>query len=444
MGARISQHLRRDAVTILRGALAGCSPERLLSSQLRFDAGSLVGPDFRIQLEPKEKVFVLAVGKASASMARGILSILSAERVDGLMVIPLGSESVAGPLKMLHGDHPVPNADSFRAGRRLLRWTSSVGAGRHVIHLISGGASSMAAVPLSPLLGTIEKSLLHRLLVGCGLGIREVNVVRKHFSGIKGGRLLARAPRAHHLTLLLSDVPRECPDAVGGGPTLPDPSTWDECLELLRKSGLISQLPDRLGGRLQRERWPETPKPGDPNFSGQLWRVVGDSDSLLEEAARRARQLGYETRTLQGSVEDSPEPFLDRLFQTRDRWVGSKNRPRCLLAAGEVRVRCPLGQGQGGRAQDLAVAAALRMRGMRGCLFLAAGSDGVDGNSPAAGSLADPNTIARARRRGLDPEVLRARGDTHRLFRRLGDCVVTGPTGNNLRDLYLFLEIARE
>jgi hydroxypyruvate reductase len=318
----------------------------------------------------------------------------------------------------------------------------SAAPGDLVIHLISGGASALAALPLVPLVTEPEKSLLHRLLVRSGLGIHEINVVRKHFSAIKGGRLLAHAPRARHLSILLSDVPRDCPETIGGGPTLPDPSTWGECLEILKRSGIQNELPRAMVARIGRRKWPETPKPSDRIFRNHVWTVLGDSMTLVEAARRHARALGYATRVLPGSVEGTAESLLDSFCRAREGWMSPASAPRCLIGGGEVRVRTPSSRGRGGRAQDLAAAAALRMRARGSWLFLAAGSDGRDGNSPAAGALADGGTFARARRLGLNLEELRETGNTYELFHRLGDSLITGPTGNNLRDLYLWLETA--
>ncbi|MCI0655672.1 MAG: DUF4147 domain-containing protein [Acidobacteria bacterium] len=422
---------------IFTGALADCSPSHLLQSQIRFENGTLIGPDFRMSVKG-EDIFLLALGKAAGSMARAMLEILPERKLSGVAVLPQGARRPPSAIRTLLGSHPIPNANSFRAGRFLLRSMIEARPGRVIVHLISGGASAMAAAPLSGWISRSEKVLLHRLLISSGLGIREINVVRSHFSGIKGGRLAAMAPGTPQLTLVLSDVPEDCPETVGGGPTLPDPSTWPECMEILASTGILGELPAPLRRRLKRPSWPETLKPSSGCFRGKHLWIVADSRTLVGAAERRARRLGYATRVLPGSAEESSDAFLDRLLKARENWI-KQARPRCLLAGGEVRVR-PQGSGKGGRAQDLALATALRLDGSRGSLFFAAGSDGKDGNSPAAGACCDGRTVLRARRLLLDPVKLRAASNSHRLFRALGDCVMTGPTGNNLRDLYLVLD----
>jgi glycerate 2-kinase len=434
----LSTELRHDALEIFTGALADCSPAHLLHSQLRFENGTLIGPDFRMSAKGEE-LFLLALGKAAGSMARAMLEIIPENRVRGVAVLPRGARRPPSPIRTLLGKHPIPDANSFRAGNFLLKSMKGIRPGRAIVHLISGGASALAAAPLSGWISRGEKVLLHRLLISSGLGIHEINVVRSHFSGIKGGRLAAMAPGTPQLTLVLSDVPEDCPETVGGGPTLPDPSTWPECMEILASSGILGELPASLRRRLQRPDWPETLKPAAGCFRGKHLWIVADSQTLVGAAERRARRLGYATRVLQGSAEESSEAFLDRLLKARENWIKRQARPRCLLAGGEVRIRTQ-GSGKGGRAQDLALATALRLDGSQGSLFFAAGSDGKDGNSPAAGACCDGRTVLRARRLGLDPVKLRAASNSHRLFRALGDCVVTGPTGNNLRDLYLFLD----
>ncbi len=382
----------------------------------------------------------MAVGKAAATMAGSFLRIFPRRLgFHGLVVVPADSDRPPKSLRVRVGSHPYPSVRSERAGLELMKLVSSARSGSTAITLVSGGASALAAVPLPGLLDISEKRLLHRLLIESGLGIREINVVRKHFSAIKGGRLTALAPEVDHLTLLWSDVAPGHPESVGGGPTLPDPSTWAEARSILSDSGILAALPAPLRRRLDRRAWPETPKPGDPCFARLRWSVLADSGLLIDAAARAARQLGYETEVVRLGEGVSADALLDDFLKSRDRSPG----PRCLLAGGELRRESRGWKGRGGRAQDFAAAAAWRLQGSRGRLVLAAGSDGKDGSSPAAGAIADGATVARAARLGFDLGASRSRGDTYPVFKALGDALITGPTGNNLRDLYLLLDSGR-
>ena len=434
----VSPDFRNNALAIFARAVEDCSPSRLIASHFDFGNDTLAGKSFRLKFAPGRKMHIVALGKAARPMACALLDIIGEDRVRGVAVVPAGSPPAPAPIRTLHGNHPIPGAHSFRAGAAVLKSMGEVKAGNAVVHLISGGASAMVAAPLRGLLSTREKALLHRLLIESGLEIRDINIVRKHFSSIKGGRLAARMPGSRQVTILLSDVPAESPDAVGAGPTLPDPSSWEDCMAILESSGILPALPAALRLRLKKRRWPETLKPSASLFAGHSLEVLADASTLAAAAAKQARRLGFETHVLSAAVEDSPDVFLDRLFEERARRLPA-SRPRCWVATGEVRLR-PQGKGRGGRAQDLALAAALRLAGERDALFFAAGSDGMDGNSPAAGAMSDGSTVKRARRLGLNPLRIRKAANSYELFRRLKDCVVTGPTGNNLRDLYMLLE----
>ena len=310
-----------------------------------------------------------------------------------------------------------------------------------VIHLISGGGSALAVSPLKGSSGAREKTLLHRLLLESGLGNHDINVVRKHFSAIKGGRLLLCNPGARHLSLILSDVPGGFPEVVAGGPTPPDPSTREECQQILKDSKISGELPAMIQRRLERREIPETPRPEDPRFQMHPWAVLASGEDLVDTSAALARRMEYRVHRVSGAIEEPVEQAADHLLLERDRMLAKGAGPFCIVAGGEARVRAGGWRGRGGRAQYMAAAAAIRLRGIPGCLLLAADSDGMHGDSPAAGAVADGNTHARARRRGLSVSTLRREGNSFRLFNALNDSVVTGPTGNNLRDLYLLLQI---
>jgi glycerate 2-kinase len=434
------RQLRREAVEIFRHALVECSPERLLPARLRRKDNCLEGPGFRFPLGERRPL-LFSYGKAAISMVQGLRGLLALDEMEAMAVVPPGVQPPAIPgATWILAAHPVPDRMSFRAGRALLKRAGECAQGDLLIHLISGGGSALLASPLRPLVGFAEKALIHRLLIGSGLGIREMNVVRKHFSAIKGGRLLLRAPGARQLSVILSDVPKAIPETVAGGPTLPDPVSAGECMRILAESGILAELPAPLRRRLKRRGPPELPRAQEPAFRTHVWTVLASGEDLVEAACSRASGLGYRVCRMKEPIEERVDQALDRIFLERARMGGDAERPLCIVAGGEARQIPSIRMGLGGRAQEMAAAAADRLRGIPDVLFLAAGSDGVDGNSPAAGAMADGETLSRAREIGLDPEALRREGNTFRLFEALMDAVETGPTGNNLRDLYLLLE----
>jgi hydroxypyruvate reductase len=311
----------------------------------------------------------------------------------------------------------------------------------------------------------------HQALIASGATIAEINTLRKHFSAVKGGRLATAAPRAHKLTLQVVDVPSHHADAVASGPTLADPSTVDDCRELLDRYQLLEKFPPTVRRFFSRPDLPETP--GDKGamkrdaehiqaaqqdglkrvsfvssrnqptgLSGRVVTLASNRD-LLRAAQEKAAALGYEVVT-DNHCDDWPYDqaaayLVDRLTELRRQHAGRKI---CLLSGGEVTVRIDCTPGTGGRNQQFALACALllhRQLPREPVVCLSAGSDGVDGNSPAAGAVADPTTLSRAKSLGLDLETSLAAFDAYPLFTTLGDDVLTGPTGNNLRDLRILL-----
>jgi hydroxypyruvate reductase len=328
------------------------------------------------------------------------------------------------------GGHPLPNAASMAAALAALELLRATDASTFVLFLISGGASAMFEVPLSSDISLDELSEWNRLLVGCGAPIAAINCVRKHLSAVKGGRLAAAAPHAAKLSLLISDVPEHALDALASGPTLPDSTTLAECSAILQQYPALASL--------STQAMEETPKATDAAFHDAHHVVLLDNAALVESAAASARGMGFHT-VIDNSCddweyEDAAEYLLKRLREL------SKEHPRCcLLSGGEVTVRLPENPGRGGRNQQLALECARHLAHHSPVTVLSAGSDGIDGNSPAAGAVADETTWQRAEELHLNPAVHIANFDAYTLFERLGDAILTGPAGNNLRDLRILL-----
>lgn len=426
---------RRLALRLFRETLAELEPQHLLRAAVRVRRQSLqIG---RWAFAPPELtgVTVVALGKAAIPMAQAWLDQWRAFQAPPplrcMVVAPASGKAAARTdgawtalpgvhVRFFAGGHPLPNRTSLQAGRACL-----VAARRErclLVALISGGGSALAEWPLGPR-SLAEVRELYGELVQSGAPIGAINVIRKHLSAFKGGRLAA-ATCARVVSLVLSDVaPGDGLDAVASGPTLPDASTARQCAALIRR-WLPHHKNDAIG---------ETPKPGELAADAIC---LADNRLACERLAARARAHGLEPVIDHHADEWEYRRAARYLVE---RWRECRQRRACLIAGGEVRVRMPAGtRGRGGRNQALALQVATLLRGSASC-FLSAGTDGVDGNSPAAGALVDGGTCERARQHGLDVARSLAEFDAYPVLAATGDAIETGPTGNNLRDLRLFL-----
>lgn len=328
--------------------------------------------------------------------------------------------------------HPVPDARSVRAAEQVLEVISQLELEDFLLLLVSGGGSSLMCAPWGVSLEA--KQSLTQALLRCGAEIEEMNAVRKHLSRLKGGRLAA-ATRARILALYLSDVPGDDLSTVASGPTVPDPSTFEDALGVLDKYGLeFPQVRTHLQRGLRGEV-PESPKPGHPVFGRVENRVIGSNQTLLEAARAYWNQHGYESVILsdrfQGEARELARVHAALVESIRVHETPFRP-PIVLLSGGEASVKVH-GAGKGGRNQEFLAWLAFHLR-TAGVWALAADSDGIDGNTEAAGAILSPETWARARALRLEPKEYLSRNDTGGFFAALGDLLITGPTANNLND----------
>jgi glycerate 2-kinase len=382
------------------------------------------------QLNQVERIYAIAVGKAALPMLETLASRLPYPLTGGVCCGPvLPSDRLPG-IDYYSGGHPLPNEDSFRSAQAALQLLQNAGPGDFIFFLISGGGSAMFELPLDEKITLQETQVLYQALVGSGATIAEINTVRKHFSAVKGGRLAAAAPRSGRCSLLLSDVAPRYLDALASGPTLPDTSTVAECRGILDRYALRERFPATVRAWFDDPALPETPA-----LAAGHVEILLSSDDLLDAARAVALSLDYEV-VMDNTCDDWDYADAARHLLGRFDELRSKHRKVCLLSGGEVTVRLDRDHGAGGRNQQFALASALSGRDV---VVLSAGSDGIDGNSPAAGAIADATTGTRARALGIDPESALSRFDAYPLFTALGDTLVTGPTHNNLRDLRILL-----
>ncbi|HSC29889.1 MAG TPA: DUF4147 domain-containing protein, partial [Vicinamibacterales bacterium] len=385
--------------------------------------------------------FAVAAGKAAWSMVCGLDAPVRERVREGLVAGPrTGGLVLPSGFVQCEGAHPYPNEASVDAGRRALAIAEASSAGGGVlIVLLSGGASAMLALPAEGI--TLrDKVETVRLLMRAAVPIGRLNCVRKHLSGVKGGRLGAAAK--HSLTLAISDVHDPVPDdpsVIGSGPTVPDRTTFGEALEVVER---VPGIPDAVRQHLERGARggiAETVKPDDARLDDAAFEIVGSASAALDAAQRVACDLGYEVAVLAQRTVGEARQAAGAFVAAARTVAASRGRPLCVLAAGETTVRV-LGSGRGGRNQEFALAA-MPLIGLvgRAAVLASAGTDGTDGPTDAAGAIVDSATLERAQRAGLDWQASLADNDAYHFFEPLRDLIVWGPTGTNVGDLQVML-----
>lgn len=431
--------LKAVAREIFHQTLAAVDARRAVSAAVERQGSRLFIEGGEVDLAEFSALRVIAFGKASAAMAEGLAEVLGPDYpLAGILAVPAPPLRPVPGLKLFVSGHPMPNEASFAAARAILDLLGKTNGRTLVFYLLSGGGSALVELPLDPGVSLDDMRRLHHALVTCGGSIDEINFVRKHVSAIKGGRLAAAAPQATKLTLAITDVPAGRESALASGPTLPDPSTANDAYRVVEKYDLLGHLPVSLRPAFEQRKLAETPKAGDPAFARSRFVLVLDHHRLFHQAHRAAESHGF-TTLCDNATDDWPleraADFLLDLLARHKR--ANPDRPVAVIADGEVLCRVT-GDGLGGRNSAFVLYAVRKIAG-QSVAVLSAGTDGIDGSSPAAGAVADGTTLDRALSTGLDPEDFSRLSDSYSFFARLGDAILTGPTGNNLRDLRILL-----
>ena len=427
--------MKEIARHIFEHALRETSVSRAFARHVHCDRGVLRISEDLYDLHSYGRVFVVAIGKAAHSMLVA-LEEQAGERFEGVVASPVEPPFQVRGFRYFHGGHPLPNADSIRAAAAMLKSLSSLNEESLAIYLVSGGGSAAAEKPIDDEISLDDLVETYRTLVNCGATIAEINAIRKHLSAIKGGRLAQAAYPAQQVSIFVSDVPDKTPDALASGPTMPDSTTVQDCHALVAKYGLMEQFPASVRELFERHALEETPKSDDPAFVRARWWTVLSNAALLDAAKREAEQQGF-TVEIDNACDDWDYAKAADYLLEKVRALAKQDGRVCLLSGGEVTVQVRNG-GVGGRNQQFALYCAERIAGDN-ISVLSAGSDGIDGNSPAAGAIVDGTTMERTKARGLDAAAHLAGFNAYPLFEALGDAIVTGPTGNNLRDLRILL-----
>jgi len=435
--------LRRAAASVLSVGLRAADPARLVHAHLRASRDSVRVAGARYALRGG-RLAVIAVGKAASRMALAAEQALG-DRIDEALAVDTSASVSLSRTRLRLAGHPVPDERGLRAAAEVEALARGLGAHDLLVVLLSGGASALLPAPV-PGVSLEDKAALTRLLLRAGADIREINTVRKHLSRLKGGGLARAAAPARVACLVLSDVVGDDLSTIGSGPTVADPSTYADALEVLRRRGLLTGAPEPVRSHLEAGRRgarAETPKPGAALFRRVATRIVGSNRLTVEAAAREARRLGLRpivlTTRLEGEAREAARVLVAVLRECVE--AGRPGAPPvCLLAGGETTVTVR-GPGQGGRNQELVVAAAPALASFPVPAVVASlATDGVDGVGGAAGGVADDQSVVRAARLGLAPaEVFLEASDSRAFLGPVGDLIVTGPTGTNVVDLTVLM-----
>src|SRR5216684_2344674 len=432
-------HLKQLARQIFHETLAAIDIPATMQRKLQRKGAVLMCGDARIDLRDFEKLRVVAIGKAAHAMVEGLALVLAPfVRMEGVISAPTAARRPLAGMRYFVGGHPVPNAESCKAAEAILALLKKCDEKTLVFFLLSGGGSALVELPLDPAQTLEDVQEMHRALVTCGAPIDAINAVRKHISAVKGGRLAAAAHSATKVTLAVSDVPVGKESALASGPTLPDPTTVAEVKRIIAEHSLYGKFPPTLRRWLDEGKMPETPKAHAAAFRNSHFFLLLGMDDLFHPAHHAAEAKGFiaccDNTTDDWPVERAAVFLLEQLEALRKTHAGQRV---ALIADGEV--SSPVtGDGIGGRNSAFVLACVEKIAGKK-IAVLSAGTDGIDGNSPAAGAVADGKTLEMARAIGLDPVEAFRRSDAFTFFSRFDDVIVTGPTGNNLRDLRILI-----
>ena len=428
------------AMQIFLDAMAALDLRSAMLAKLKLQGELLKAEEISLSLKRPPRV--VAFGKAANRMAAALDEILGGRYEAGVCVSPGEPAKKLDRFRYFLGGHPYPQAGTLEGARAALELVSNLTPEDAVIYLVSGGGSAIFEQPFDSAVSLTDLQEFNRVLVTCGLPIEQINVLRKHTSAVKGGRLAVRAYPAQQLTIYISDVPEQLVSMVASGPTLPDESTAEEAYALAEQNGLVSRFPTSIRKRFLEHTLEETPKPGDERLGNSHNLCLLSNHNAVEAAKAAAERLGFASEIDTGLWDaDYQQVAQANLTSLKALAEARQGHPVCLIVGGEVTCRVT-GPGVGGRNQAYVLYAAQSIAGQPR-VVLSAGTDGRDGNSPTSGAVADGQTISRAQILGMDAARYLAESDSYSFFRTLGDTVDVGYMDNNLRDLRVWLDFGR-
>lgn len=435
--------MRQDAIDIFYAGLQAVDPIDSIKRTCSLNGTIFSIKDMQYDLANYRHIYIIGAGKASAAMASAIEDILRERISRGIINVKYGHLTNLEHIELVEAGHPVPDENGLRGTEAILNLAETAGKDDMVICLISGGGSALSPAPAKGLTLTDKQETIRHLL-SCGATIHEINTIRKHISRIKGGRLARACYPATVVSLILSDVVGDDLDIIASGPTVPDPGSFQDCMDIVAKYELVSVLPNPVMHHIQNGiegKLAATPKPGAIEFQNVQNVIIGNNFQTLEAAARHAEQLGYNTLILSSMFEGETKDVAFFHASIIKEIVKSNHpvaSPACILSGGETTVTLS-GNGLGGRNQEFALASVLYLEGIDNFVLLSAGTDGTDGPTDAAGAIIDDETLDRAKTNRIEPREYLIQNDSYHFFQRLGDLFITGPTQTNVMDLRVIL-----
>ena len=438
---------RKELYSIFHAGVEAVNPYRLVLEAVRLDDRSLKIENISYDLNHFKNIIVIGAGKATAPMAQAIESILGRFITDGRIIVKYGHAAKLKRIKVMEASHPVPDEAGVKGTEEIIRMLKQADEDTLVICLISGGASALLVSP-APRITLGDKKIVTELFLKAGASIEELNTVRKHLSKVKGGRLAQIAYPATVVTLMLSDVIGDRLDVIASGPTVPDPTTFQNAMAAIEKYSLKDRLPAKVLKLLMqgvKRKIKDTPKGDESFFKKTKAVVIGSLKHAIASAREKAISLGFSaevvTDELRGEARDAARYLAARAVEVQNS-LSKGAKPCCLISGGETTVTVK-GNGLGGRNQELSLAFAMEIEGIKGIAMLSADTDGIDGPTDAAGAIVDGNTTALAREFDIIPEIYLENNNSYNFFKRLDSVskrsyhLITGPTGTNVMDMQI-------
>ena len=439
--------LKKIAKELFLQGVNAVNPQTAVQNTVKMVDGKLIIKTdtdcIEINMKDFNRIFVVGAGKATALMAKALEDILGEYITAGYINVKYGYTAKLKKIHLNEAGHPIPDNNGLEGSKAIVSLLSNTNERDLVFCLISGGGSALLPLPADNIT-LAEKQHITQVLLQCGADIQEINAVRKHISKIKGGQLAKLAYPATVITLILSDVVGDRLDTIASGPAVPDNTTFEEAWRVLEKYNLLDKAPKSILRRLKegiKGKIPETPKENNKIFKKVHNIIIGSNIIALKAVEHQARKMGFNTIILTSAIEGEAREVAKVLSAIAKECVSTGNPvspPACIISGGETTVTIK-GKGKGGRNQELCLAAAIAMRGLKNVVLLSAGTDGTDGLTDAAGAIVDGTTFNKAISLGIDPLIYLKENDSYHFFNKIGDLLITGPTNTNVMDIQIIL-----